>query len=86
MAIANNGGQTENDAQTSRGTAKINIGSGTKVSETTISATSFTNYTMNVDISTIPNGVYEVEFQMKTQSSSSSINAKNINIECAREV
>lgn len=86
MALAQNGGQTENDAGTSRGEARINIGDGTKTGKTTISATSYTNYTTNVDISTLPNGVYEVEFEMKTQNATSEILCKNINVEVVREV
>ena len=86
MALAQNGGQTENDATTSKGECRINIGEGTKTGKTTISATSYTNYTTNVDISTLPNGVYEVEFEMKTQNSSSEVMAKMLNVEVVREV
>jgi|TARA_B110000495_G_C23024573_1_gene608515 hypothetical protein len=86
MALANNGAITENIASTSYGTAQLNVGNGTATNVSTISTTTYANKQIEVDISTLANGTYEVEFELKSQNSTSTAVVTNVVVEVAREV
>tara|TARA_B110000444_G_C18846410_1_gene602328 strand:+ start:4258 stop:4518 length:261 start_codon:yes stop_codon:yes gene_type:complete len=86
MALANNGAITENIASTSYGTAQLNVGNGTATNTSTISTTTYANKQIEVDISTLANGTYEVEFELKSQNSSSTAVVTNVVVEVAREI